>query len=174
MDRKVFNIGGETYSFNIGTFDEQIDIDNLLKIDYSNLTAEIATFPLIVNRFGIMLAETESKVSEAKINVEILEAKLKEKYRISLAEANGGKAPSVDILNCTITLDKSYQAIQRTLIAAKKNRDYMLTIYLAAKDKSEKLNKLSLSIQPGDISDTLLEGEINGIVIKRNRNKLID
>ena len=174
MEKKTLNIGGENYRFSIETFDEDIDIDSLLKIDYSNLMGEICTFPLIVNRFGILLAECENKVSEIKINVDIFEAKLKEKLRLSLAEQNGGKTPTVDMLNTAVILDKGYQAIQRTLVTAKKNRDYMLTMYLAAKDKSEKLNKLSMSIQPGDVTDNILEGEINGIVIKKNKRKLIN
>ena len=174
MESKVLNIGGVTYRFSIETFDEDIDIDALLKIDYSNLIGEICTFPLIVNRFGILLAECESKVTEAKMNTEIFEAKLKERLRISLAEENNGKMPTVDMLNTAIALDKGYQAVQRTLMTAKKNRDYILTIYLAAKDKSEKLNKLSMSIQPGDISDKLLEGRINGIVIRKSNRNLID
>lgn len=175
MEHKILTIGGKEYRFSMDTFDEDVDVDKLLKIDYSNLIAELCTFPLIVNRFGLMLAETENRVAETKINCEIFEAKLKDKLRVSLAEANGGKAPTVDALNSAVTLDKGYQAVQRAYTTAKKERDYMLTMYLAAKDKSEKLNKLSLSIQPGDISDESLEGEINGIVIKRNRGKkLID
>ena len=175
MERKVLNIGGQEYIFRLGTFEDDIDVEKLLKIDYSNLIGELCTFSLVVNKLGLMLAETESKVSEIKLNSEIFEAKLKEKLRVNLAEANGGKAPTVDALNSAVTMDKGYQAIQRSLIEAKKNRDYLLTMYLAAKDKSEKLNKLSLQIQPGDIDASMLEGEINGIVIKKNKSKkLID
>ena len=171
MDTKILNIGGTNYKLRIEVFDEDevTDIDSLLKIDYSNLIAELVTFPVVVNKLGIMLADAETAVSEAKLNKEIYEAKLKEKLRISLAEDNKGKAPTVEQLNNATVSDKAYQALCKKEIACKKARDYMLTIYLSAKDKSEKLNKLSLSIQPGDVSDSMLEGQINGIVIKKGR-----
>ncbi len=175
METKVLNIGGVNYKLSIETFDEDevTDIDSLLKIDYSNLIGEMVTFPVIVNKLGIMLADAESAVSEAKLNKEIYEAKLKEKLRIELADANKGKAPTVEQLNNATVSDKAYQALCKKHIASQKARDYMLTIYLSAKDKSEKLNKLSLSVQPGDVTDSMLEGRINGIVIKKGR-KIID
>ena len=176
MEYKVLNIGGTNYKLSIGTFneDEVTDIASLLKIDYSNLIGELVTFPVVVNKLGIMLADAESAVSEAKLNKEIYEAKLKEKLRVELAEANKGKSPTVEQLNNATVCDKAYQALYKKHVAAQKARDYMLTIYLSSKDKSEKLNKLSLSVQPGDVTDSMLEGKINGIVIRKSRNRVID
>ena len=100
--KKVIQIGENTYQLRFDEFDEEIDIDALLRIEYTNLIGEMVTFPVIVNRFGNMLAEAESKVAEVKLNIDILEAKLKERLRIELSEANGGKNPTVDALNNSI------------------------------------------------------------------------
>ena len=78
MQKKVITIGGQTYVLIFDEFDENVDIDAILKIDYSNLIGEMVTFPVVVNRFGQMLAESESLVALEKLNLEVTEAKLKE------------------------------------------------------------------------------------------------
>mgnify|MGYP000956528724 CR=1 FL=1 len=173
MEIKIIQIGEKTFKLIFDDVDEELDIDSLLKIDYSNLIGEIITFPVIVNRFGILLAEAESQAAEAKLNLEVFEAKTKEKLRIELAEQNGGKAPTVEALNNAVISNKAYQVMRKKLIEAQKTRDYINSIFWASKDKSEKLNKLSLTIQQGDITSNMIEGKINNILIKQTK-KLID
>jgi hypothetical protein len=173
MEIKIIQIGNKSFKLMFEDFDEELDIDSLLKIDYSNLIGEIITFPVIVNRFGILLAEAESQAAEAKLNLEVFEAKTKERLRIELAERNGGKSPTVEALNNAVVSNKAYQVMRKKLIEAQKTRDYINSIFWASKDKSEKLNKLSLTIQQGDITDKMIEGKINNVLIKQTK-KLID
>ena len=49
MDKKIVTIGSNTYKLLFDDFDEEVDIDSLLKIDYSNLIGELVTFPVILN-----------------------------------------------------------------------------------------------------------------------------
>lgn len=175
MITKKLNIGDSTYILKFDEFDEDVEIDNLLKIDYSNLLGEMISFPTVVAKFGNMLAEAESQVSERKLDLDVLEAKLKEKYRIELSEANGGKQPTVDQLNMAIIGNKVYIAKKKAMITAQKTRDYMFTTYLAAKDKSEKINKVFTSATPTDIPDSVIEGRMNSTMIKKaKQHKLID
>lgn len=167
---KLINIGENSYKLVFDEFDEEIEIDSLLKIDYSNLIGEIVTFPVIVNKLGWLLADIEKEVSEKKLNLEVFEAKLKEKVRNLLSAANGGKKPTVEELNNAVLTDKGFQAMSRALFETQKNRDYINSVYWSAKDKSTKLDKLSLSIQPGDINDSQLEGKVNNIIIKKSKN----
>lgn len=173
MEKKVITIGGQTYVLRFDDFDEDVDIDSLLKIDYSNLIGELITFPVIVNRFGKLLAEAESQVALAKLNLEVTEAKLKESIRVKLTDRNG-KAPSVDAVNSAVTLEKSYQAMRRNFIEKQKTRDYMNSIFWSAKDKSAKLDKLSLTIQPNDLPDSVIEGRVNNVLIKRTKKLIGD
>lgn len=173
MKKKLINIGENTYKLLFDEFEEDMDIDSLLKIDYSNLIGEMVTFPVIVNRFGQLLAEAESQVAEAKLSLEVFEAKTKEKLRLELAEQNGGKNPTVDALNNALISGKAYQVIRKKYIEAQKTRDYINSIFWSAKDKSNKLDKLSLSVQPGDLPDSIIEGRVNSVLIKRSK-KLID
>lgn len=173
MKKLIITIGDITYKLLFDDFDEEMDIDSLLKIDYSNIIGELITFPVIVNRFGNLLAVVESRVSEAKLNLEVFEAKLKEKLRVELAEQNGGKNPTVEALNNAVVINKTYQIMRKKVIEAQKTRDYINSTFWAAKDKSEKLNKLSLSIQSSDLEDSVIEGRINNVLIKRTK-KIID
>lgn len=169
MEKKIVQIGNDTYKLLFDNFDDDVDIDSLLKIDYSNLIGELVTFPVILNRFGILLAEAESQVSESKLNLDVYEAKTKERLRIELAENNNGKAPTVEALNNAVVSNKAYQAMKKKYIEVVKTRDYINSIFWAVKDKSEKLNKLSLSIQPGDLSDSVIEGRVNSVLIKKTK-----
>ncbi len=169
MEKRIIQIGSNTYKLIFDNFDEDVDIDSLLKIDYSNLIGELVTFPVILNRFGILLAEAESQVAETKLNMDVYEAKTKEKLRIELAEQNNGKAPTVEALNNAVVSNKAYQAMKRKYIEVVKTRDYINSIFWAVKDKSEKLNKLSLSIQPGDLSDSVIEGRVNNVLVKKTK-----
>jgi hypothetical protein len=165
--KKIINVGGQTLAIVYEEFDEKVDLDSLLKIDYSNLMGEIITFPIIVNRFGLLLADAESAVAEAKLTLEIYEAKAKERFRVQLMGENGGKNPTVDALNSAVIQDKGYQQMKRKYIEAQKVRDYLNSAFWSAKDKSAKLDKLSLTIQDGELPDEVLERRVNGIKVKK-------
>ena len=173
MQKKVIQVGETTYKLLFDDFDEDMDIDSLLKIDYSNIIGELVTFPVIVNRFGILLAEAESKVAEAKLNLEVFEAKTKERLGNELAEANGGKNPTVEALNNALLMNKAYQSLRRQFIEIQKTRDYVNSIFWSAKDKTSKIEKLSLTVQNGDIPDSVIEGRVNNVLIKKTK-KIID
>lgn len=165
--KKIINVGGQTLAIVYEEFDEKVDLDSLLKIDYSNLMGEIITFPIIVNRFGLLLADAESAVAEAKLTLEIYEAKAKERFKVQLMGENGGKNPTIDALNSAVIQDKGYQQMKRKYIDAQKVRDYLNSAFWSAKDKSAKLDKLSLTIQDGELPDEVLERRVNGIKVKK-------
>ena len=173
MQKKLITVGDTTYKLLFDDFDEDMDIDSLLKIDYSNIIGELITFPVIVNRFGNLLAEAESKVSETKLNLEVFEAKTKERLRVELAEANGGKNPTVEALNNALLMNNAYQVMRKRFIEVQKTRDYINSIFWSAKDKSSKLDKLSLTVQGGDIPDSVIEGRVNNVLVKKTK-KIID
>ena len=165
--KKIINVGGQTLAIVYEEFDEKVDLDSLLKIDYSNLMGEIITFPISVKRFGLLLADAESAVAEAKLTLEIYEAKAKERFRVHLVGENGGKNPTVDALNSAVIQDKGYQQMKRKYIDAQKVRDYLNSAFWSAKDKSAKLDKLSMTIQDGELPDEVLERRVNGIKVKK-------
>ena len=64
--------------------DTDIDIDDLIKIDYHNILGEILTFSVIMNRIGNFRAEMEELMEEAKVEVEIKKASRKHISRVKI------------------------------------------------------------------------------------------
>ena len=59
-----------------------------------------------------LLADAENSLAEAKLNLDVFEAKTKERLRKEYIEENE-KAPTVDALNSMLTLDKGYQQMKK-------------------------------------------------------------
>jgi hypothetical protein len=148
MENRIIQIGDKSYKLSFEDFPEDIDLDSLFKIDISNMFAEIITFPVILNKLGIMLADADNLVAECKLNLEIYEAKRKESIRESMEK------PTVDKVEDKLRQDKLYLIKRQKFLQLVKQRDYINSCYWTAKDKSDKLNKMSLSL---NFSDTSLE-----------------
>lgn len=153
-------------------FETDIDMDDLLKIDYANILGEILTFPVLVNRIGILRVEMEDLVRQEKFNLEVENAKLSEMYRkediISYNSKNETvkKKPTINEIENKVSLDPSYQNSQKRLFRLQKNFAYVDSLYWSAKSKDDKLNKLSSFLRPEEFEKEIVEGIINGIMIK--------
>lgn len=173
MKRKLL-IGKNVYEIEFQEFDEEIDVDELMTIHYENLVGEIITFPVVVNRLGLLLADAERSLAEAKLNGEILEAKIREEVRSELInEEDRKKPPTIDEVNSAVSQSPLYKANKLKIFEAQKTRDYVASMLFSAKDKSSKLDKLSLSIPAGDIEEHLLQSKVNSVMKVRKRRKLI-
>ena len=168
MGKLVFNIGDKMVKFKFGEFEQNMDIDKLLKIDYGNLVAELITFPVVVNKLGILNADMEAELRLSKMNFKINEAKLRNKIRISLVE-EGSKA-TVNEVEEGLLCSKIYQKYQKDHYEVEKQKDYIMSIYIAAKDKSEKLNKLSLTLKTGDFEEAFIQKQLNNVYYKIKDN----
>lgn len=166
MQKKlVFTIGDRVIGFTVSEFDD-LDIDKLLRIDYENLVAEILTFPVVVNKLGLLCADMDNLFQESKLDLSIYEAKTKEKIRQDIEEEKGGKRPTIDEIDTQLTLDKIWKLKKKKLYKTQKEKEYMYSIYNAARDKSSKLDKLSLTVRAGDIDDKIIQGQLNNIYFK--------
>lgn len=173
MKRKLL-IGKNVYEIEFQEFEEEIDVDDLMTIHYDNLVGEVITFPVIVNRLGLLLADAERSLAETKLTCEIMEAKIREEARIELNMEEGRrKAVTIDEVNTTIYQNPLYKANKIKLFEAQKTRDYVASLLFSAKDKSAKLDKLSLSIPAGDIEEHLLQAKANSVAKVRKRRQLI-
>lgn len=162
----VIEFGEQTVSLKFYEYEEDdvIDMDKLLLINHSNILAEIITFPVILNRFGLLLSEMENKLSMAELDCKVFKAKkrkdIRKKYEVEK------KKWSVDIIDDDYRSDPTYKAKQIRAIQLKKKHSIMNSIYWSLKDKSDKLNKISEKIQPGDMNWDKLAKNFNGVDIK--------
>jgi hypothetical protein len=157
----------------IGIFDTDVDTDDLLKIDYSNIMGEILTFPVLLNRIGSLRAEAMDMVANAKMDFAIFEAQLKEEKRRNgvktQTDAKGVEKAvrlTADEVEGAVLTDPRWKVKKLDLLAREKNFQYIDSLYWAAKSKDDKLNKLSHSLKPEEFEQDILEGAVNGILIK--------
>lgn len=171
-----FTIGDRVVVFRTEDFDD-LDIDKLLKIDYANLMAEMITFPVVVNKLGILCADMDNLFQEAKLDLSIYEAKTKDKFRgiLETSDEKGKiKRPTVDEVDSALTQDKIWKVKKQKLNRILKEKEYMYSVYMSAKDKSEKLNKLSLTIKSGDVNEQIIQSQLNNVHFKIKQGLIKD
>jgi len=139
----------------------EFDPDAIFKIDPYNIFGEIITIPVLVNRMGVIVAEMRSYVKEEKINLDIKEAKVRQLFRQKF-----DKKPTVQETEDHLSLDSQIRNLRLKLISLQQDLEKLESMYEAAKDKSFKLNSLSKGLTPGDFEKELIDGKINGVLIK--------
>ena len=170
----VFNIGDKVIKFQVGEFDD-IDIDKILKIDYSNLLGELVTFPVVVNRFGLLAADMDNEFQQAKLELSIYEAKRKNELREELEtsdEKGKVKRPTVDEVESALTVDKVWAVKKKKMNRIMKEKEYMYSIYQSARDKSNKLDKLSMTLKSGDMTEHMIQTQLNNVYFKIKEGRI--
>ena len=170
MKDLVCNLGDKVIKFKIGEFDNELDIDKLLKIDYNNVIAEILTFPVMVNRFGALAADMSNIYHEKKIDLSIFEAKEREKIRQELSDE--GEKITIGVVDDRLMKSVKYRAKKKLVYKAEKEKEYLYSIYFAAKDKSTKLDKLSMSLRRDDFDELTVQRQMNNINYRIQEGKI--
>jgi hypothetical protein len=157
----------------IGIFDTDVDVDSVLNIDYGNMLGEILTFPVLLNRIGSLRAEMIDMVARAKMDFSIFEAQLKdEKRRSGVRQEQDAKGNpkqvrlTADEVEGAVVTDPRWKVKKMDLLTTERNYQYIDSLYWAAKSKDDKLNKLTHSLKPEEFEQEILEGTINGVLIK--------
>lgn len=147
----------------------ELDIENLLRIDYSNIMGEILTWSLMYNRIANLRAEMSELVKETKLDTDIYEAQLKEEKRKLLQSKTEKRVTDTEV-DTAVKLDARFAAKKKFQFKVEKEFDYFDALYWSAQSKDKKLDKLSDKLRPEDFERDLLEGTINGIMIKMSQN----
>lgn len=170
MEKIVIELRTKMVVLNVLPFETDMNIDDILRIDYSNLVGEILTFPVILNRIMNLKAEMSNIVKESEIDLDVFEAELSEKKRKTLT-ANGVKTTIGEVANAVKT-DATFISKQKLHFSKIKNLDYLDGLYWSAQSKSKLLEKISDKIRPDEFERDILEDAINGIMIKMQRKAI--
>ena len=174
MDPLIIEVKGKVYRLQIQDFGPDIDLDDIIGIDYSNILGELLTFPVVFNRIGILKAEIDNFWANARLDLEIKRARLEEQYRIELTE--DGKdykgnhkvvKPTKAEVDNAVTIDEEFIQQNRNLLELEKKKAYMETLYWSCQSKDSKLNRFSEKIRPEQFEGELLQDTVNGVFIKR-------
>jgi len=158
--------------------DASINVDDLTKIDTSNLFGEAVTISAAVNRIGLLKAEVGAIMAESKLQYKMYEGIYKSKLRHQAAGNSGFYTIRVNNEDVKVKLtessletcfetDEEWIKLKRKFISDEKNFNALDSLYWATQDKSRKLNGLVSGTTPKDFIEGVIEGKINGILIKK-------
>ena len=156
-------------------FDTDILVDEILKIDYTAIFAEIITWNVLFNRIANLQAELQDIVNRSKFDLEILNAQLIEEYRKKLTsytdkDSKGNtktSKPTKDEVDNAALLDPRYKVKKNLHFDKMKNLDYISSLYWSAQNKAGLLKVLSDKMKPEEFSGDILTDSINGVMIKQ-------
>lgn len=154
------------------SFDE-IDTDEVTKIQYHNIMGELLTCSAVLNRIGNLMALADEALAESKLDFDIYYAQkyeelMKEmttKY-VNSRDREVTEKPSSTELEQNIIRTPEYKVKKKNVIRLQKQKDIINSLYWAVKSKDDKLNKLTDKLRPEEFEKEIIEGEINGILIK--------
>lgn len=161
MEKVVIEIKGKVYTLTPTPFEDNINIEEYLKIDYHNIFAELITMPLVLNQIANLKAEVDNMVAHQKTGVEVLKANIEKNIK-----AERQKVSLNDLEVCVLT-DKQYQDEKALLIELQKKAAYLDSFYWSAKAKIDALSKISDRISPEEFNVEILESKINNVLVKR-------
>lgn len=180
-------IGNKTIIFKTKEFDDEIDVDSLLQVDYYNIIGDLITFPVVFNRISILKAEADDLVDQVKLELDVMVAKKYNHYRLSLVHeeeiitSTGKKTnvmkkikPTEGTIESYINKDVEVVDKKQLLLECKKQAKIIDGLYWAAKSKDKKLEVISAKIKPEDFENEILEGEINTVIIKASKALIPD
>ena len=189
MEKVLVHLTNSILTLSFEMMEGDVDVDDLTKIHYENLFGELVTVSALLNKIGLIKAEAEEIHSLKKLELEIYKAETNKRLRREIVE-NGGKIRIVeksqgtivsdvlikgteDAIENAIILDEGYQIKKKNEIKAFKDFSYIDSLYWAIQSKDKKLNNLMREVTPEDFEKEIVEGVINGILIKRHKYKNI-
>lgn len=164
----LIHLGTHPVTLNTRDFDEVVDVDQLLMIDYSNLYGEAVTIPALMNQVGILKGQAEESVAQHKLKLEVYEAELKQRLRKELTVT--AQKFTESSLNEMVSIDKGYQIEKKNLITSNFNLEIVESVWWSVKSKDQKLNNLVRGVTPEELFAELVDGTINNIVLKKRKS----
>lgn len=165
----VLKLGDSFLRLKIGEREKEYDVDRIVKIDIVNLIADFITTPVLISRWGVILADAKSEFQKKKLDFEIFCSQKKEEIRKEFIETKN-KFTIAEVEDALI-LDSLYRKYRNDLISYEKTLDIINNIFWCLKDKSNKLDKLSLTISKDDL-DNLNNIVLNGVQILVKQAKI--
>ena len=174
-------LGDQVVILSFSDFDEELDVDSITSIDYSNLFGEAVTVSALLNKVGLLKAEAESIYQIKKFEMEVYAANLSKRFRREANISEGGKFSIVDegitislkltegSIESAILVDKVYQNHRKAVIESQKNLAFIDSLFWSIKSKDSKLSVLMKGTTPEEFVKELVEGKVNGFIIKKQK-----
>ena len=172
------HIGNQAIVLEHDNIESSINVDDLTIIDTSNIFGEAVTISAAVNRIGLLKSEIEANMAITKLDEKIYVGKFNANIRKQAANNAGKFKMRVDNEDVEIKLtekaletlhetDEEWIKLRKAFITSEKNFNTLSSLYWATQDKSRKLNSLVNGTTPQEFVEGMIEGKINGILIKK-------
>jgi len=174
----TINVGNIPIELQHDDFESVINVDDLTKIDTSNIFGEAVTADASANRIGLMQAELDSQLADLHLDRKILQGQIKEKLRAQASADKGlytiivgGKEAKVKLtekaLETCFETDEDWIELSRKIIKKERMFNDLKSLYWSAQNKSRKLNGNIPSTVPEEFINDILGKTFNGILIKK-------
>lgn len=164
-------LGEKIITLNHSGVDGDIDMDEITQIQYGNIYGEMVTVSALLNKIGILKADVDNQYEEYKLDCQIFESSERKKY-ISSKMVNGEKKPTDSQCEDFLNTHQDIIAKRKRLLTLKKGCDYINSLYWSVKSKDDKLSVLIKGVTPVEFSSGIIEGVVNGFLLKKFNNIL--
>lgn len=177
-EKKEFIFRDKVVILKTSDFEGEVNIDDILKVDYGNIIGELLTFPLILNRLGLLLSEVEraKKMSEFEVSLEkntLEESKARIEQLAFIELKKTITSPTISQINGAILQREDYKEAlkkyndkRKDLIDVEKDYEDVKTLYWSAKGKLDIITKMTDKMSPHEFEGELVSSSINNIIIK--------
>lgn len=175
-----FFIGKTPITLEYGELDEIINVDDLTKIDHTNIFGDAVTATASANRCGMLAARVQGMVDEAKLRLRIYENECRSKKRLE-ASKNGDKF-SIEVdgeiawiklsekaLESICDSDAEWQRLKIDCIKLEENLANLTSLHWSSQQKCRNLTNLVSNVTPEEFIAELIEGKINGFFLKKHK-----
>lgn len=177
METIIKSLDGKPIVMEMADFDERFNADDMTRIQYENLYGDAVTVSALLNKIGALRAVAENELSHKDLSAKIYEATLRKDLRREGAE-NGGRIKiqneSVKLteksLDEAVILDKAWQIKQKNVFKSQEVFSKVDSFYWSVQSKDKKLNNLIAGLTEAELWDTLVDGKVNGILIKKRKS----
>jgi hypothetical protein len=175
MEQQI-RIGEQNLTLEFGLIDDVINVDDLTKIDTSNIFGESVTISAAVNRIGLMMSEVGANLAGLKLDCKFYENQYRNRLRAQASKSGGsyivivdGEKISVKItekaLETCYDSEPDWLVLKKDIINTERNYNSLSSLYWAMQEKSRKLNGLISGTTPEEYIAGIIEGKVNGILI---------
>ena len=133
-DKIVIELKNRNVVLSVLPFSTDVDVDDLLKIDFHNVMGEILTFPVLYNRICNLKADQENIVTISEMDFKVFEAQLTEEKQKKLS-ATAEKKPTIKDVETAVLMDSRYMIKFKALAEQRKNLGYLIGLERSAAKK---------------------------------------
>lgn len=173
----VIHIDGRPIALTMSDFDDEVNADDLTRINYENLYGDAVSVSALLNKVGTLRAKAESDYDLKKLEADFEESRLRKMFRREAIENdNHIKIDGVRVkfteksLDDAVMLDGGLQVMKKNIAFAKEVFGKIDSLYWAVQSKDKKLNNLVSGLTQEELWNELVDGKINGILIKKKKS----